>query len=69
MKYQISTIRRRSRNNGTNFCQYYVICDAETGEIIYDNDSKVGTKSNFREKSLRITLDKLNNGEIKKEEL
>lgn len=68
MSYEIATIKRRSRNNGINLCTYYVICDADTKEIIYDNDAKVGTKNNFREQSLRAILEKLNNGELKRED-
>lgn len=69
MSYEITTIKRQSRNNGRNRCTYYVICDSDTKEIIYDNDAKVGVKNNFREESLRFVLEKLNNGELKKEDL
>lgn len=64
MNYTITTIRRRSRNNGINLLNYYAIANSETKEIIYDNDAKVGTKNNFREQALRTTCDKLNNGEL-----
>lgn len=65
MKYDITTIRRQSRNCGVNFCRYYVIYNTETKEIVYDNDAKVGMKNNWREQSLKITCDKLNSGELK----
>lgn len=64
MKYEIANTRRRSRNNGINFCTYYVIVNTETKEIIYDNDAKVGIVHNDSEQRLRETCDKLNSGEL-----
>lgn len=43
-KYEIATIRRRSRNNGINLCQYYVIIDSETKEIVKDGDWNIASK-------------------------
>lgn len=44
MRYFIDTIRRRSRNNGINFCRYWVIVNMDTGEIVYDGDFNINQK-------------------------
>lgn len=44
MSYFIDTIRRRSRNNGINFCRYWVVINSDTGEIVYDGDFNINQK-------------------------
>lgn len=63
-KYELAEIRRRSRNNGINFCTYYVIVDKETKEIVDDYGYKKGAKEH-KERAL-YRLWRWNNGEITK---
>ena len=44
MSYFIDTIRRRSKNNGINFCRYWVIINSNTDEIVYDGDFNINQK-------------------------
>ena len=39
-RYDIRMVRRQSKNNGFNFCKYAVICDAETGEVVRDDNKR-----------------------------
>lgn len=63
--YNVETIRRRSKNNGINFCQYYVIANVNTGEIVYDGNWNISRPQN---KEFAETMcEQLNNGELETE--
>ena len=65
MSYFIDTIRRRSRNNGINFCRYWVIMNMDTGEIVYDGDFNINQK---KSKPLAEEIcQALNEGKLKTE--
>lgn len=63
MSYFIDTIRRRSRNNGINFCQYWVIRNINTDEIVFDGDFNINKKEN-KQKAEEI-CQALNEGRLK----
>lgn len=63
MRYFIDTIRRRSRNNGINFCQYWVIRNINTDEIVFDGDFNINKKEN-KQKAEEI-CQALNEGRLK----
>lgn len=64
-RYFIDTIRRRSRNNGINFCQYWVVKNMNTDEIVYDGDFNINQK---KSKGLAEDICKaLNEGRLKTE--
>lgn len=63
MKYFIDTIRRRSKNNGINICQYWVVVNSETGEIVYDGNYNINQKDS--ESRAQGICDKLNDGSLK----
>lgn len=61
--YFIDTIRRRSRNNGINFCQYWVIKNINTDEIVFDGDFNINKKES-KQKAEEI-CQALNEGRLK----
>lgn len=60
--YTIRTIRRRSKNNGINFCQYWVVVNVNTGEIVYDENWNISKVEN--KQRAQSVCDRLNNGEL-----
>ena len=57
MKYKIGIIRRQSKNNGINFCRYYVIADAATGEIVRDDNWNINSK--YGKRGAEAALEKM----------
>ena len=51
--YKVDFIRRRSKNNGINFCRYWVIINTETKNIVYDTDLIISKHENLN-KALNI---------------
>lgn len=47
MNYKIEMIRRPSKNNGLKYCKYAVICNAETGEIVRDDNKRYDRKDHL----------------------
>lgn len=66
MTYKVTNIRRRSRNNGINFCQYWVIINSETREVVADMDWKINKSYDTKERAQKF-CDKLNDGTYKTE--
>lgn len=59
MKYELGIIRRRSKNNGINLCQYIVIVDSETKEVVYDSNWNINSK--YSKPSAEKVLEDFNN--------
>lgn len=59
MKYELGKIRRRSKNNGINFCQYIVIVDRDTKEVVYDDNWNINSK--YSKPSAERVLEDFNN--------